>query len=1156
MKTFQRLLCALCLLAIPAIAPAQDSSLEPIKQLLSMPAPTPRTVEEPAEEKPQVERPPEFFDARNPPADTAPIEDLLSYWSRWAQQNGRHAPTDAVRERLLEKALTDPELLETFRPLLPQTSAAARQVKEVFDKAVNDAELGENWREKMREWLVFNSKYFFDELLAQAQKVRDNEKYSSVDKDEALEALARVDWSAAEPLLQSLANGSQPRSRAVALAILYKQAISSKDSGAEEKYRTLLQAIATDKLALGHARNTAIDTLLLTEWAGRDDWYLSLFQDGTLLALHDGSSGFSPLTTLFAQDPEKWIPVMTRLVESRDLNIRSAAVSCLVTFQNQRARKDALKPVLPWLSNPEWVKESSDNRLRLIQSMSFIDLPESVPGLISVVEQGDPRRVYQRSYAAESLAKYKDPRAVPALKKAVVEEKNEGHRLRFIHGLIACGGLTESEQVDALTAFAERMLTAEGQEEIMRYRGYGDDPLPLEISIGKFLARGRDASDGLVRAVLARAEFVKKSKPTVSQALLEIAHQWQGRLIDLDMISRIGSGAADADTIAKAIERRTKLRESVEVEIRALFAGRGVAPGIAAVLTDDANMADSILQSGSGPARVALLASARLAQMPLAVATVGRLMRSEDALLATAAERYLLVEDSPEARLLLWERHPNQAFVTGWRENIQLDGGNNFELLGTTEEKLRAELFKEKSPLEIFALIANSEYYSHVLRIYPDRAIYTNYEDPARHREYVVTKDQLSAFRSSIAANRIEELGPQIGSCHHNCWVSEFLALSKSKGRRVFSHQGGSWLAVLASFEMLAGSGNARTHYALEKEISGLEVLYESGQVKLKDVWHDGADVHILVEREETPEEIAEGKKADEKEADVEDEQAARIEKQTRERARLDKLLSWRLLENGRAGRITKSPAGYATVDEAGFRFDTDTFPLYLNEYLSQATAGDFVVLAAKFDGLWKQQVGQKAVRITGKAAYADPIVTGDGKWAIAAKSDSDWGVPNYVVRVNLQTSKEHRIELPPADNLGAIAFLPLQDRVLLRRAKDDDSSGLSTAGPDQPEYYLVNAATGETELVKGVFAPFLEERKRFLQPTGRANEYWAAIPDRMKNQTRVGRYSLKDFSFTEVLVAPQILFDSGSMWVDEIGARLYLVYEGQLIRMPLQTAK
>ena len=60
-------------------------------------------------------------------------------------------------------------------------------------------------------------------------------------------------------------------------------------------------------------------------------------------------------------------------------------------------------------------------------------------------------------------------------------------------------------------------------------------------------------------------------------------------------------------------------------------------------------------------------------------------------------------------------------------------------------------------------------------------------------------------------------------------------------------------------------------------------------------------------------------------------------------------------------------------------------------------------------------------------------------------------------------------------------------------------------------------------------------------------------MPDRVKEQTHVGRYNLKDFSFKPLLLVPRISFDSTSMWVDANQGKLYLVYKDQLLRLPLQ---
>ena len=109
--------------------------------------------------------------------------------------------------------------------------------------------------------------------------------------------------------------------------------------------------------------------------------------------------------------------------------------------------------------------------------------------------------------------------------------------------------------------------------------------------------------------------------------------------------------------------------------------------------------------------------------------------------------------------------------------------------------------------------------------------------------------------------------------------------------------------------------------------------------------------------------------------------------------------------------------------------------------------------------------------------------------------------------------------------------------------------------GPDGAAYYLIDPKTGELQPVAGEFGPLRQQGKRFLQATNEPGHYWASLPDQAKNQTVVGRYNLKDFSFTPLLTVPQIWFDSMSMWVDEKQQKLYFVYRGQLLRLPLPTA-
>lgn len=1127
---------------------ARPDPTETLRNLLAMPAPTPAAENSATESEPAKPGPPASFETAKTPADDAPINDLIAYWLSGNGSGERAGPSEAVVRRLLEVCTDEPQKLQSLLAVLRPSEETAAKVKAIYEKGLANPQLDEYWHDSVKEWLVFNSKYFLGELLTQANKVKDDEKNGSVDHEEALTALARVDWPSAKPLLKRLSGGPR-RAGTLALVLLYKQAISEKDADSEEQYRGRLRDIASDRNAPAKARDTAIDALSETQWSGRDDWYLSLFEDETLILLRDGNYGFSPLGTIFYSDPDKWIPVMAKLVESKNRSIQQAAASCLVRFTNSRSlkpRRDAILPVLRWLSDPDWLEIGSTERAWFMQKMDELEIPESVPGLIWIVENEESNQMW----AARTLAHYKDPRAVPGLRKALLSAR--GHGINYIiEGLVASGGVSETEQVAALEAYAA-VLANDRDDLDHHHHRRSDDPSVL-VSIGMYLAGQNEVPESVVRAVLARAERLRRTNLQVANKLLEIAHQWQGRQIDLDMIHRIADGSADAATVAKALERRSRLRESVGAEVQSLTAGSDLAQGVAPALLEDVGMAQSVLTSGGETSQIALLVCARLTRAALPLEPVGGLMKSKNQLLAIAVERYLLADDREESRALLWQHHPNEAFITGWRENTH---GDNLKYMGKREGQLRAELFEENAPVEIFALISDSYAFGAVLRIYSDKAIYTRTEDPARYRKAVVADAELSAFKQFVATN-LMNLGPQFGGCHYDCWTSEFLSLTKEKGRRVFSQQGfRAWSAVLENFDLLGRREGAKIHYNLEKEIKGLEVLYADESTLVKDIGQQGGEIRVFVERQATQDELDEKKKMDSSRDD--EDEATRLEFRRREAALARARFSWRAFAGNKLGAVASAPDGYKTFDESKFpQDDLDESSSHRRSGDAQVISPDSIVFTRNFEGLWRQTAGRNAVRISGEdGAYSGPVVTPDGKWVVAAKTDSDWGVPNFVVRFNLQTGREYRVNLAPADQFDVVVYLPLQGKVLLRRAKDSEGSSSKSAGPESPEYYLLDAATGLTQKVSGEFAPLLEESRRFLQATRAPAEFWAAIPNRDQDQTQVGRYNLKDFSFQPVLRLPHIAFESMSMWVDEQAGKLYVVYQGHLLRLPLTDPK
>src|SRR5262245_59027743 len=472
------ILCAGSLLASAQRQTARNASSDALRKLLSLPAPTPRAADEAEKQNAKQPRPPEFYDKDNTPPDDAPAADLLDYWDLQQVSGRGPQPSEATRQRLLAACENEPEKLPFFLKLLPQNAAATERVKLLFDEALRANRFDEDWRKRVRDWLRFNSKYFLSELLALARKAKDKEGY--VEKEESLIALAKVDWPSAEPLLQSLLGGG-PRTAALATALLYRHAVEVKEESAAEKYRERLQTIATSRNAPAGGRDTAIEELSLSDWVGRDEWYLSLLADDTLLVPSDGNFSFSPLTKLFNREPDKWIPVRAKLVESPNRTLRQAAASCLVRYATDHPRRDAILPVLRWLSDPDWLDINGTQRAWFIQTMDKLEMPESVPGLIWIIEHEE----FNRPWAARTLARYKDPRAVPALKKALTLVFDDNDIKELIQCLLASGGVSGTEQLEALEAYATRITTPEGRALAETYRAFLDP----QVAIGRYLAR-------------------------------------------------------------------------------------------------------------------------------------------------------------------------------------------------------------------------------------------------------------------------------------------------------------------------------------------------------------------------------------------------------------------------------------------------------------------------------------------------------------------------------------------------------------------------------------------------------------------------------------------------------------------------------------------
>jgi hypothetical protein len=1110
-----------------------------ITGLLKLPAPPP-PAGIPGAQLPQDNsyRAPEF----SIPTDDAPSDVLGRYW---AQKSGsdESRPSANVQRRLLEFCETKPELLPSLLTLLPQDHESSGRIKLVYDK--NGVRFGDDWKNKVRKYLELHSDFFRDDLVADARAAKDDDEGGYVEHSEDLEGLAAIDWSRAEVILKMLAAGKAPRTALIARVLIYRHALSNGDQKSAATLRSELQAVVADRKALGYCRDRAAEALLETEWAGRDEWYLTLFHDPSLRDIHDGMYLREPLTTLVDRDPDHWIPIMTQMVSDSDRVAHDAAVSCLIRFNLASARKDALTPLLPWLMDPHW--SSARDRLRLIQSVDRLDMKESIAGLIAVLtEKGDS---YDRSYAAESLAHFKDPRAVPALRVALENEQEADHRRRIISGLIACGGVSPAEAADAVEAYARFTLTPEGKQkwEASEY-SYGKIEVPAQVALGAYITRKGPERDDAVELLAKRTEELKSQDTTLASYLQSLIAEWPSRVADRATVRRVLDGSVTPDALASALQRRDSLQKTVATELRDAEGHAGIASGSAAILLADQGKEFEILNNkNDADAQKALLASARLVREKLPLGAVQELRTSDDTVLLDAIDAYLEADDRLEARKLYLERHKGEARIVGARQSFD-PGHHSFRDFNNLEDQLRDEIKTSSERTQIVALLS-AGYWGNagqiIVRADATGAEIRFVEDTSRYYTRKLTNDEWNQLQLFIRDNHVEELGP-LNLAAWDGMQYEYVHVNQDGGRRVFMNNpgaggsgGSAYDRLCKEFWDLLGTSHLDLHYRMADKIPGFEVLVADNRFFALRPWKQGTDLRLTV----YPNERSGGAFANNG--------AWHIEGETL----LPKEPTWVALRD--SGLNVVDPPGYFPKDDPDgvvpAKIETERKERGNNSEVWPLTQGGRTYRLAELNdksGLWQFTKGREPKLII-EGEFLWPVITPDGKWALLAGCKDTWAQPNFVIRVDLGTGKSFRLDIPDADKIKPLTYVSARGAVLVVRYQETaHSDGRKPVGPESPEFWLVDAPTGKGEIAHGEFSPLEDIGARPLQDTNSPGRSWAAIYLNADAATAIGLYSAADFSFTTLLRIPGLAFSSDQMWVDNSERKIYISYRGQLLRI------
>jgi hypothetical protein len=766
-------------------------------------------------------------------------------------------PSEKVRQRLLLACEEGPGFTPYLIYFLPDTPDAHARIKRILDWEQNDC-LGpldssqQEFRRSLREWLMCNSEYLRDELIRGVSDASDD---SPEMKGQKLAALARLDWNTAEPLLKVYAVGAAPSTAAVALSQLYEHAAQNNQLAEADAYRDRLKRVAGDPQAPDYASIIAVAALMKTDWHGRDEWFLSLFADPMFSEMKGDylSAKTLPTKTIDAlamqvsRDPDRWIPAISQLIGHTDRNVHNAAALCLARNQE---RKDALLPLLPWLSDPQWVDGSYESeRSELARSVGHLKIREALPGLISMIrnEKDD-----LRSAAITLLAEMRDCSVVPFLRE-MLQAGTKDQTISssgLIQPLIACGGLTIDETVAALE-FCAAKAGAKGEDYCWNRQleiyassvGLSPASEGFDIDVARTVAKQEYASEALAEAVVERSKLLRKNKPKVAAKLWLIAQQWRFPAVDAAIVERIADGSANLDTLLAACERSQDLRANADDALRELVVAGGYQAGVGAALLGDQSSELDILKGNDRAAQLALLACARMLREPLPVDKAGALLKSTDKFLALATERYLESEDGAEARHLILSLHHGEALILGARSWFGQGPGEWSDLI-RWEDSLRDDVKKNHAD-EIFATFekdrsAGVSKNSHmaIVRVLRGQAELCKQKDAICEECRQLTESELQALRELYEEVSFDDLGPMIlDDALSPDRLREFIKLDKSGGRRVYTAELPRlkhFLPCVAKkphvkletfFDRLCATGEFELRYALKAKIKESEAL-------------------------------------------------------------------------------------------------------------------------------------------------------------------------------------------------------------------------------------------------------------------------------------------------------------------------------------------
>lgn len=607
---------------------------------------------------------------------------------------------------------------------------------------------------------------------------------SSPSQQESLFALAFVDWSAAEPLVERLEKSTAELDRVLALAVRLRH--DPSDAAARE---SLKEWVAKGRPG---AQAIACETLLWVDWPGRDQWFVSHLERPEL---HATGTRY-PLRTMVSADPERWVPVLVEVVKTSTGARRDGAISCLLASDGEEVQR----VLLPWLEDPEWSAFSS--RLYFLMWLQGTSLPEAEPALLRCLREGSREERYQ---AVLALAGYQSEAVKLAVLDALSTE-NSGLEVPLIRTAISLGIFSNDELIAGLEALAER--AGEGGMNAVLQGRVAPQSRRQQVAVELFRV---PPPPGFLEDL---AAFLRElpAESHVARNLEEVLLAWDDDDVTRLLVDRLFSLEPTDRLTREALQRRGALRQLAGPELEGWVKKGGPRGGFAAAILERPELNNSILGGRDKSACATLLASARFMEDELPLALVGGLLEGP---VHEEAVTYLSSVEKPESAILL-SRLEGPPVIIGKM-------GPGFGHLKALEEELQREVSQSSGPSEVFALFQNSwPRRGIVVRVYRETATACWWDTAYRQHRRRLSKAELASFRAVLESEKVDQ---QLSVRSSNDFMTrcQYLHLSKNSGRRL--HLGWPWSQEPQIYRSFSGlcQGPAEVQYTAD--IPGLELL-------------------------------------------------------------------------------------------------------------------------------------------------------------------------------------------------------------------------------------------------------------------------------------------------------------------------------------------